>query len=251
MQRGSLAVAAAVVVGMVLGLMAAAGPAPAEEASPARLLVVTVANGYRHEVIPVMADLIERLGRESGLYVVDRADTNEDVQAKTTPEALKGYDGVVFANTSEDVPVADREAFLAWVEDGGALVGIHGASTLVGWPEYPALLGGQFDYHREQVTVRVRVDDATHPATEGLPSPLEVHDEIYIYKQFDRERVHMLLSLDRHPNTGEPGFYPWAWTREHGKGRVFHAGAGHRQDVVESEWYASHLLGGIHWVLRR
>jgi type 1 glutamine amidotransferase len=221
------------------------------EGEPARLLVVTVANGYRHEVIPVLADLIERLGQESGLWVVDRADTNEDLRAKTTPEALEGYDAVVFANTSEDVPVADREAFVTWVEGGGAFIGIHGASTVQGWPEYTALLGAQFDYHREQVTVPVRIDDPNHPATEGLSSPLEVHDEMYIYKAFDRDRVHMLLSFDRHPNTGEPGFYPWAWTRVQGEGRVFHTGAGHRQDVVESDWFASHLLGGIRWALGR
>jgi hypothetical protein len=59
----------------------------------------------------------------------------------------------------------------------------------------------------------------------------------------------MLLSLDRHPNTGEPGFFPWAWTREPGRGRVFHTGAGHREDIVESRWFARHLLGGIRWAL--
>ncbi|MEE8146207.1 MAG: hypothetical protein V3T24_01275 [Longimicrobiales bacterium] len=85
----------------------------ADEAKPARLLVVTVANGYRHESIPVLSAVIERLGVESGLYVGDRAATNEQLQAKTTPAALKRYDGVVFANTSKDVPLADRDAFLA------------------------------------------------------------------------------------------------------------------------------------------
>jgi type 1 glutamine amidotransferase len=109
---------------------------------PARVLVVTVVHGYRHEVIPVLEALIERLGRESGLYVVDRASNDDQLKAKTTPQVLEGYDAVVFANTSESVPVADRKAFIDWVEGGGALVGIHGASTLDGWPEYTALLGG-------------------------------------------------------------------------------------------------------------
>ena len=54
-------------------------------------------------------------------------------------------------------------------------------------------------------TDRPLVTDPTHPATEGLASPFKVHDEIYLYKGFDRNRVHMLLSFDRHPNTGEPG----------------------------------------------
>lgn len=242
----------ALVVALIAGMVSVGGPeerASASETEPARLLVVTVVHGYRHEVIPVLAAVIERLGRESGLYTVDRADTDEALEAKTTRGALEGYDGVVFANTAEEVPVADREAFVAWVEGGGALIGIHGASTVKAWPEYTALLGGQFDYHKEQATVRVRVDDPTHPATRGLPSPLEVHEEMYIYRDFDRERVHMLLSLDRHPNTGEPGFFPWAWTRTPGQGRVFHTGAGHRRDVVESEWFAAHLLGGIRWAL--
>jgi type 1 glutamine amidotransferase len=223
----------------------------AGEKDPARLLVVTVVHGYRHEVIPVLSDVIESLGQESGLFGVDRADTDETLQAKTTPEALRGYDGIVFANTAEEVPVADRKAFVAWVEEGGALIGIHGASTVKGWPEYTALLGGQFDYHGEQATVTVRVDDASHPATREIPSPLKVHEEMYIYKGFDRARVHMLLSLDRHPNTGEPGFFPWAWTRTVGEGRVFHTGAGHREDIVTSEWFASHLRGGIRWALGR
>jgi type 1 glutamine amidotransferase len=245
-----------VVVGALAGAAAlvsvgsSAGTPPAREArEPARVLVVTVVHGYRHEVIPVLEALIERLGRESGLYVVDRASTDEELEAKTTPEALEGYDAVIFANTSESVPVADREAFIDWVESGGGLVGIHGASTVDGWPEYTALLGGRFDYHKDQATVRVRVDDASHPATEGLESGFEVHEEMYLYRDFDRERVHMLLSLDHHPNTGEPGFFPWAWTRTPGQGRVFHTGAGHREDVVESEWFGRHLLGGIRWVL--
>jgi type 1 glutamine amidotransferase len=36
-----------------------------------------------------------------------------------------------------------------------------------------------------------------------------------------------------------------------GRGRVFYTGAGHREDVVESDWFASHLLGGIRWALGR
>ena len=221
----------------------------AVEARTARVLVVTVANGFVHESIPTLNAVIERLGAESGLYVVEKADTNEKLQAKTTAEALEGYDGVVLANTSRDVPVADREAFLAWVNAGGAVIAIHGASTLEGWPEFTALLGGQFDYHEEQATVRVHVADAGHPATKHLESPFQIHEEMYLYKGFDQSRVHMLLFLDRHPNTGEPGYYPWAWTRVQGRGRVFHTGAGHRDDIIESDWFRGHLLGGIRWAL--
>lgn len=222
---------------------------PGEKGAMPRLLVVTVANGYVHESTSALSAAIETLGLESGLYVVDRAETNETLQANTTATALEGYAGVVFANTSRDVPVADREAFLAWVDAGGAVIGIHGASTLEGWPEFTALLGGQFDHHGKQATVQVHVGGARHPATEHLESPFEIHEEMYLYKGFDRSRVQMLLYLDRHPNTGEPGYYPWAWTRMQAQGRVFHTGAGHREDIIESDWFRRHLLGGIRWAL--
>jgi len=130
-------------------------------------------------------------------------------------------------------------------------VGVHGAAnTLQGWPDFVAALGGEFDYHKDQAKVSVRVDDPAHPATRGLRSPFELFDEIYLYKSFDRSRVHVLLSMDRHPNTAEPGFYPLAWTREPGKGRVFYTGIGHRDDVVQSPWFADHLRGGLRWALR-
>lgn len=227
--------------------------ARAAETEPARLLVVTNTQGYRHESIPLLVELVERLGRESGQWAVTRADTDDELRVLTTPSSLAGFDGVAFLNSSGDVPLADREAFLGWIDGGAALVGVHGggANTLQGWPEFVAVLGGEFDYHNEQARVSVRVDDAGHPATAGLGTGFEVFDEIYLYKSFDRSRVHMLLSLERHPNTGEPGFFPYAWTREAGKGRVFYTGAGHRADVVEADWYARHLLGGIRWALHR
>ena len=249
--RGSVAGAAlsagvALLAGAGVPWTVAAGPAPA------RLLLVTVTKSYRHESIPRLAERIERLGRESGLFAVDTAANDAELGAKTTADGLKAYDGVVFINTTGDLPLASREGFLAWIESGRALVGIHAAAdTFHGWPAFITLLGAEFDYHREQAKVRVLIDDPKHPATEGLVPPIELFDEIYLYKNFDRARVHMLLSLDRHPNTGEPGFYPVAWTREQGKGRVFYTGPGHRDEVVQADWFGRHLLGGIRWALQR
>jgi type 1 glutamine amidotransferase len=243
---------AAALAAIVLLAGAAASRGAAEGRAPARLLVVTVTKGYHHESIPKLTERIEGLGKQSGLFTVDMAGTDADLGAKTTAAALKGYDGVVFNNTTGDLPLADRDAFLAWIESGKGLVGIHAAAdTFHGWPAYISLLGAEFDYHRDQANVRVLVDDPKHPATEGLASPIELFDEIYLFKNFDRSRVHMLLHLDRHPNTGETGYYPIAWTREAGKGRVFYTAPGHRDEVVAADWFGRHLLGGIRWALGR
>jgi uncharacterized protein len=216
-----------------------------------RLLVVSVTKGFRHDSIPTMEKTIGELADESGKFTVDYARTDDELRAKTTAEALAGYDGVFFAQTTGSLPLADRDAFLAWVKAGHGFVGTHSASdTFHDYPPYIAMLGGEFEHHGDQATVTVHVDDPKSPAAKGLAPTFETHDEIYLLKNFDRSAVHMVLSLDKHPNTGEAGFYPMAWTREVGKGRVFYTVLGHRDDVIQSAWYRQHLLGGVLWALR-
>jgi uncharacterized protein len=237
--------------GLIVTLLAAvAAPAVAAPKAPKKLLVVTVTKGFHHESIPTAERVIEALGKESGVYTVDFARTDEELLAKTTVAALAGYDGVFFANTTGSLPLADKDAFVAWIAKGHAFVGIHSASdTFHDYPPYIAMIGGEFDYHKAQVKVEPKVEDPKHPATRDIPAGLAVLDEIYIQKSFDRARVHVLLSLDKHPNTGEPGYFPLAWTREEGKGRVFYTAFGHREDVLEADWYKKHLLGGVSWAL--
>ena len=86
-----------------------------------------------------------------------------------------------------------------------------------------------------------------------MENPITVFDEIYQFKSYDRAKVHMLLSLNelqltRDPVT-TPGYYPIAWCRMYGKGRVFYTALGHREDVLEADWFKRHVLGGIQWTL--
>jgi type 1 glutamine amidotransferase len=215
-------------------------------------LVVTVTKGFRHDSIPVAEETIRQIGDESGAFTVDYARTDEELSVKTAPAALKNYDGVFFANTTGDLPLADRDAFVKWVADGHAFVGVHAASdTFHGFRPYLEMVGGEFKTHGPQVEVECRVEDPKHPAGkafEGAPS-FKVFDEIYQFQNFDRSRVHGLLTLDAHPNDKTPGDYPVAWCRREGKGRVFYTSLGHRQEVWKAPWYRRHLLGGIKWAL--
>lgn len=219
-------------------------------AEPKKLLVVTVTKGFHHASIPTAEAVLQKLGQESGVFTVDYARTDEDLAAKATVKALGGYDGVVFASTTGDLPLPDRDGFLSWIEAGHAFVGIHAATdTFPGFPPYLAMVGAQFDYHKEQAKVELLVQDESHPATRTLGKSVSIFDEIYLMKNFDRARVHMLLALDKHPNTAAPGYYPLAWTREYGKGRVFYTALGHREDALEAAWFQAHLRGGLEWAL--
>jgi len=227
----------------------AAAPSRAADA-PKKLLIVTVTKGFHHDSIPTLERVVAQLGMESGAWVPDAARSDEELQAKTAPSALDGYDGVVFASTTGDIPLADRDAFLKWIEAGHGFIGLHSASdTFHGYAPYISMIGGEFDSHGPQVEVNVQVEDRAHPATAGLGKSFKVYDEIYQFKSFSRQLVHPLISLDRHPNEGTPGYFPLAWTKSYGKGRVFYTALGHREDVIEAPWYKEHVRGGILWAL--
>ncbi|SRR5713101_5566029 len=239
---------------LTISLAPAPSPSPKTPPSsrPAHVLVVTVTKGFRHQSIPDLERLVGGLATESGAFDVDYARTDEELAARTTPAALARYDGVVLASTTGDLPLADREAFISWVEAGHGLVGIHAASdTFHGFPPYLDLLGCEFAHHGPQVKVHVLVEDRAHPATRTLGESFDVFDEIYQFKRFDPASVHLLLSIDKHPESGAPGSFPLAWTREPGKGRVFYTALGHREDVIATPWYRQHVLGGILWALAR
>ena len=133
------------------------------------------------------------------------------------------------------------------------------------------MLGGAFRTHGPQVTVECNNQDPQHAACAALPAKWTVFDEIYQFKEFDRSRVHSLVSLeklqvDNNPQKQVPGDWPVAWARNHGKGRVFYTSLGHREDVWDpahagdakggrknspevARQFQEHLTGGILWAL--
>jgi type 1 glutamine amidotransferase len=225
-------------------------------AEPKKLLVVTATQGFRHSSIPLAEKIIAGLGEETGLWTVDYArggpdgKGDADLKEKLAPDNLKNYDGVVFANTTGDLPLPDRDAFIKWIKSGKAFIGMHSASdTFHGYPPYIEMLGGEFQTHNAQAGVQCINMDPDHPATKHLGARYDVFDEIYILKNFHRDQVHGLLTLDKHPNTGMPGDYAIAWTKQVGSGKLFYTSLGHREDVWLSDAYQKHITGGIEWAL--
>lgn len=226
------------------------------QAAPKHVLVVTAVQGFPHSSRPLAEKVLAGLGEQTGLYTVDYVRGGKDGKGtedfeKMTREALKKVDLIIFANTTLDLPIPEKEALTDFVKSGKGFVGMHSASdTYHNWSPYIEMLGGEFLTHQEQVRVECINQDREHPATRHLGPIYSVFDEIYILKNFDRTKVHGLLTLDRHPNSGVPGDYAIAWCKEYGKGRVFYTSLGHREDVWLSEDYQQHILGGIKWALR-
>lgn len=261
------------------------------QAAPKKLLVVTTTTGYRHSSIPTLEKIITQLGNSSGEFTVDFVEqppnepkvpnngaTDEQKAAhdkwtaslkaalqKLSPDSLKNYDGVVFASTTGHLPLPDPQGFLDWIKDGHAFIGIHAASdTFHDWPAYADMLGGEFAHHGPQVSVECINVDPSNPATAGLGKTWTItQEEIYQFKNYDPAKVHDLLILHKHPETGADGHFAVSWCKSYGTGRVFYTSLGHREDISDpdpnlkgrinsvdiSKAYDAHLLGGIEWAL--
>ena len=241
----------------LLFLAASLSIAPLLDAAPKKVLLVTATKGFRHSSIPWAENVITAMGASSGAYtVVDvvRGGSNGTDDAEVTQKMslanLKNFDAVIFANTTGDLAIPDKDGFIKWVEAGHALIGTHSCSdTFHGYQPFLQLLGGEFETHESQVLIAAENQDPTHPANLHFGPVFDVTDEIYIMKNFHRDQVHGLLGLHAHPNRQYPGDYPVAWCREQGHGKVFYTSLGHREDVWTSQAYQQHLLGGIEWAL--
>lgn len=188
--------------------------------------------------------------------------------AKLSPENLraKQIDAVIFANTTGDLPLPDRDGFIKWIEDGHAFIGMHSASdTFHGFPGFLDMLQGEFAGHGAQVPADLIAADTRHPANGGVGEKWNIAlEEMYLIKHHDRSKLRALWYLRHHPNEpAKVGYNAVSWCRNAGKGRVFYTSLGHREDLwsadpalkdrknsVEiSKQYQAHLLGGISWVL--
>jgi type 1 glutamine amidotransferase len=138
--------------------------------------------------------------------------------------------------------IADDHArpLAAWVSNGGALLGLHGA-TVSGQTsaEFRRLIGGVFVEHPEPfefIVQPVRVS-----AFEGLET-FSVHDEFYI-EQCEDDVVVRMVGI--HENMD----YPLVWTREEGRGRVAHIAMGHDEKVWSLPAYRRLLKATLAWLL--
>jgi len=265
-------------------------------AEPKKLLVVTTTTGFRHSSIPTLEKVLAQLGKDSGVFTVDlvqqppgkpanlKKDATDEQKAafkeaeakweitlkaelqKLSPANLKNYDGVVFASTTGDLPLPDKQGFLDWIKAGHAFIGIHAASdTFHGFPEFIAMLGGEFAHHGPQVSVDCLNQDSANPATAQLGQSWTIQqEEIYQFKNYDATKVHDLLIMDKHPEHKEiAGHFPVSWCKSFGDGKVFYTSLGHREDIIDadptlkdrknsleiSKAYQQHVLGGIEWAL--
>ncbi len=233
---------------------------PAKKA--ARVLFVTQSVGFKHgsvsrkegQLSPAERAITE-LGVSSNLF---RVDCTQNVAKDFTKENLQNYDIVMFYTTG-DLPIKeeDRDYFFNdWLKQKGhGMIGAHSAAdTYHNYKPYWDTLGGTFDGHPwgSGETVTVTVHDKKHPASQPWGDEFEIKDEIYKFKNWQPEKVRVLMSLNMAKTKLKlPIHVPIAWVKDYGDGKVMHMSLGHNENVWTNEKYMESMLGGIKWILNQ
>ena len=242
---------------------------PVPHAKPTHLkhvLVIGETKGFEHDSVPDAMVAIFEMGRDSGLWDTTlRTDTElltkKDL-GKRNAKNLDYFDAIVFTSTTgeldmDDSQKADMMSFIK--EDGKGFVGVHAAlDTNYKWPEYGEMIGGWFNEH-PWMTFNAPIvnEDPNFPAVRHFPHEFVKYDEIYQPKDWSRDKVNVLLSLDpsRLDYNNNPRIhrtdhdFAVAWSKMYGKGRVFYSTLGHTEEAWSDPDIRKMYFEAVKWVL--
>ena len=215
-----------------------------------------------HASIPHANLAAQLMGEKTGAFTA----TLSSEPGAISPANLQQYDAVYLNNTVGDVfdTPEMRAAVIAFVANGGGVVGNHGTSVASPqWTEFGEILGATGASHREPTEkATINIEDPTNPLMRAFDGkPFEYVDEFYrLGPPYSRDKVRVLLSIDPIVTDMMQGRcfgqclrddndYPVAWIRQHGKARVFYTSLGHNPDVFWDPRMLTMFLAGIQYAL--
>ncbi|MCP4376969.1 MAG: ThuA domain-containing protein [bacterium] len=246
--------------------------ATAKPAKERKVLLFSLATGFKHWVIPHTVAMVEILGEKTGAFEVV---VSNDVQM-FTPDKLKQFDGIILNNTCSKRPTRNsfldalgkdkkteaaalEKSLLDFVKRGGGLTAIHGGIVFLNnSAEFSELMGGSFDFHPPQQKVTLNLVEPDHPLLKAFGGKKFVHvDEPYLFKNaYKKKNFRPLLQMDtsllkcgkaQKKVVAEVRYT--AWIKRYGKGRVFYCSPSHNAQSFERPELLQFLLDGIQYTL--
>jgi type 1 glutamine amidotransferase len=179
---------------------------------------------------------------------------------------------------TERWPEALKKSFEQYISNGGGLVTIHGANnSFPEWAEYNKMIGvggwrdrseksgpywyykdgklvsdtkpGSAGSHGDKLPFQMKVVNANHPITKGLPAVWMHHnDELYAKLRGPGENMNVLVTAYSDTNNKGTGYdEPQLMALNYGKGRIFHYTPGHDAVAMSSVDYVVLLQRGTEW----
>jgi type 1 glutamine amidotransferase/HEAT repeat protein len=228
---------------------------------PVQTLIITGQNYHKWKIT---STALKQMLEDTGLFRVEIA---VSPPAKADMRAFQPdfspYSLVVLDYSGDAWPSSTREAFAAYVKNGGGVVVYHSANNAFpDWPEYNEIIGlagwgerteksgpyvfwnngrivrdpgpGACGQHTPPHEFLIFNRDTVHPITAGLPERwMHAEDELYALLRGPAENLHVLATAYSAPEQGGTGRHePVQFTVRYGAGRVFHTVLGHADSDV-------------------
>lgn len=222
------------------------------------VLLFSKSTAFRHgESIEAGKKVFDDLSKKNNWFVYS---TEEG--GVFNPEQLSKFDAIIFNNSTGRVLNDDQQIALEnYVEEGGKLIGIHGAGDdSHHWDWYVQnLVGANFSHHpldpqlqEAQVSLGQAPDSAL---VQALPATWTHTDEWYVFYENPRTKgFNIVYSIDgekidpngnilftKDKNFGMGKDHPVAWYRSVGKGLTFYTSIGHSPEAWKQEPFVKML----------
>ncbi|RVU25524.1 ThuA domain-containing protein [Sandaracinomonas limnophila] len=236
-------------------------------ANKSAILVFSKTTGFRHaESIDASIPAIKKMEEKNNWYVYAT-----EQGGVFNAEQLKQFKVVVFNNSTGRVLSDEQQkALQEYVENGGSLLGIHGAgdNSHHAWDWYTnEFLGAVFSHHSinphlQKTEVKLETDIDTLLG-KNLAKSWNNTDEWYVFLSqpkgakvlyyIDGDKIipngNMLWIKDK--NFGMGKYHPVAWYRQMGKGKAFYTSMGHSKDVWTNPDYLKMIENSINWTIKK
>ena len=226
------------------------------------VLLFSKSTGFRHgESIETGKQVFDDLAKKNNWFLYS---TEEG--GVFNPEQLAKFDAVIFNNSTGRLLNDDQQkVFQEYVENGGSLIGIHGAGDdSHHWDWYEQnLVGSLFSHHslnpqfqETEITLDAVPDSLM---SQGLPARWTHADEWYVFFENPRDKgFNIIYTIDgekinpdgnilftKDKNFGMGKDHPVAWYRVTGKGRTFYTSIGHDATAWKQEAFVKMLENAV------
>lgn len=228
------------------------------------VLLFSKTTGFRHgESIDASKPVIADLARKNNWFIYETEEGGVFNEAQ-----LAKFSTVIFNNsTGEVIDDEQKHALEKYVENGGSLMGIHGAGDdSHHWDWYEKnLLGSKFSHHpidpQFQKTDVILDTQADSSIVAGIPKTWSHADEWYVFFENPRKKDfniqftingetinpsgNILFVKDKNYGMGKD--HPVAWCKQIGKGKTFYTSIGHNHEAWKNENFVTLVENTIKW----
>lgn len=232
------------------------------------ILLFSKTTGFRHgESIEASKPVIAELAKKNNWFVYETEEGGVFNEAQ-----LARFSTVIFNNsTGEVINDEQKQVLEKYVENGGSLMGIHGAGDdSHHWDWYQSnLMGAKFSHHpldpQFQKTDVLQDADADSTITTGIPKKWSHTDEWYVFLRNPRKNGftiqytingetinpsgNFLFIEDKNFGMGKD--HPVAWCKQIGKGKTFYTSIGHNETAWKNEHFVKLIENAIQWTIAK